>query len=69
MRPSLLDLDNKHIRSYATKANLHAAILKDGLQDVPRLDCCNSAGRHVAVFLGQQAVNRIVPGIWPIILA
>jgi hypothetical protein len=44
-------IDSKHIKSYATKENLEAALVKMGVTKMDRpLAVCTSNGRHTAIF-------------------
>jgi hypothetical protein len=49
---TLLDLNSKHVKSYATRENLVAAMEKIGATNFRHLIARNDAGRWVAIFVG-----------------
>lgn len=63
-RASVLDLDNKHVKSYATEAQLRKAMVKLGVDKMRYLLCRTPNGRWVAPVIGWE---QSLLGVWPMI--
>ena len=57
---TLLDLDSKHIKSYATKENLLTAMVNANVHDVRHLIVRTPSGRWTCVLIGfyQQHLGK-----------
>ncbi len=63
-RPSVLNLDDKHVKSYATEKMLHTKMDEDGVKKVRYLICRTPSGRWTAVVIGFE---QHLLGKWPMV--
>lgn len=61
-----LNLDSKHIKTYASKDNARKAIAKRGIDNVKHVIVATDCGRFYPLFIGKEAMENALFRFHPI---
>jgi len=61
-----LNLDSKHIKTYASKDNARKAIAKRGIDNVKHVIVATDCGRFYPLFIGKEAMEKALFRFHPI---